>query len=176
MARKTGKRRRRFRKYLAGKVNTNLSAGMLAAKDLSSVDFADSVTESTWISSVRATYSMINFTKTANSGPCLIGLAHSDYSNAEIEAWLENVSSWEQGNLVQQEVAKRKIRIVGTFDVPASIEESTRLNDGKPIRTKCGWMLMTGQTVQLWAYNMGTAAFFTAPLINAYGVAHLWPA
>lgn len=171
------KGRRKFRRYLRGAVNADLSGGTLAAKSLSSADFPDVVTETTWVSSVIARWTMDNWTSGDGEGPLLIGLAHSDYTNDEIEEFIENTTSWEVGNLVGQEQAKRKIRMIGTFDNrPATgPDDAIVLNDGKPIRTKCGWMLNTGQTVNLWAYNTGSQTLTTAPRIRGYGHANLWP-
>jgi len=110
-------------------------------------------------------------------GPIVVGVAHSDYSDSEVEAWFENTGSWEQGDKIQQEVARRKIRLVGVFDTPESASHVLVLNDGKPIRTKCGWMLTTGQTLKVWAYNAGTSALSnTVPIVEQSGHANLWPA
>ncbi len=172
MARKKGA----FRKYLRGAISMDFSLGTLASKDTVTIDNTDSVVEKAWVSSVKATWSMASYTPTVGVGPIVVGVAHSDYTATEIEEWLENTGSWEEASQVSQEIAKRKIRIVGTFEVPAASTETIPLNDGMQITTKCGWMLRTGQTVRYWAYNRGTAAIATTvPIVNIEGHANLWP-
>ncbi len=176
MAKRRGGRKRAFRKYLRGSVDEGMDLGTLAAVDAISQIFGDTVNERSFVSSVVLRWSIRNFTKGANIGPILVGVAHSDYTAGEIEEWIENQDSWDEGNLVQQEVAKRKIRMVGTFDATVDASASLVLNDGKPIRTKCGWILLQGQSLQLWAFNQGSAALATTdPKVQCFGHANLWP-
>ncbi len=169
--------RRKFRQYLRGNIDNTMALGTLGSKVVISSVVAGAVVEETWLSSIVASWSISDFSNNAGDGPILVGVAHSDYSTAEIEAFLENTSSWDAGNLVQQEIAKRKIRIIGTFDKGelGSVDTSV-LNDGKPIRTKCGWMLVTGAKLRVWAYNMGSSALDTTdPDVFTKGHANLWP-
>ncbi len=169
--------KRKFRRYLRGQIRSALSLGTLAAADVISNVVSDSVIEKAWISSVRAAWTLSNYTPLAETGPVMVGIAHSDYDDAEIEAWVENLASWDSGDQVGQEISKRKIRLVGVFDSPLGASGDTFLNDGKQITTKCGWMLATGQTVRIWAYNTGTVALATTnPSVKTEGHANLWPA
>ncbi len=107
----------------------------------------------------------------------MVGVAHPDYTSAEIEEWIENLGSWEEANMVQQEIGRRRIRRVGVFEDPDDPTSAVVLNDGKPIRTKCGWMLTTGQGLRMWAYNMGLVALATTdPNVHIEGHCNLWPA
>ncbi len=170
-----GKHKRKYRKYLKGQIDSHVALGTLAANTLVSVMFADTLTEKAWLSSVDASWSLDDFTQGADRGPILVGVAHSDYADAEIEAWVENISSWQGNDLVNQEIARRKIRRVGIFPMQTS-EPSAVLNDGESIHTKCGWQLYTGQGLRLWAYNMGSAALATTdPDMGTQGYANLWP-
>ncbi len=175
MARKP---RRKFRRYIKGIVDETLPLTALAARDVVTQTFDDSVNERTWISSVRGSWSLDGLTHAENIGPIMVGIAHSDYTDAEIEEFIENTGSWDEGDLVSQEVGKRKIRIVGIFQTPpgAQAVDVMVLNDGKPITTKCGWILNQGQTLDLWAYNLGSAAVATTvPNVHLEGHANLWP-
>ncbi len=171
------RRRRKFRKYLKGVINVENDFAGLGAKAVNSTDFPDVVIEKTWCSSIVASWTMANWTPTANAGPILFGVAHSDYTNAEIEEFIENVDSWNEGNLVQQEIAKRKIRIIGHFSAPESAAHDSVFEHGRKVRTKIGWMLETATTLQLWMYNTGTnSVATTTPTIDGRGHANLWPA
>ena len=176
MAKKPTRRRGRFRRYIRGNVDETLTAAALAPQALASAVFDESVVERTFVSSLIASWSLSGVTPAAGDGPLLVGIAHQDYTDAEIEAFIEATGSWSEADLVAQEVSKRKIRIVGTFAVPADALETVVLNDGKPIRTKLGWILTTGQSLDLWAYNLGSSAFATTtPTVHVQGHANLWP-
>ncbi len=176
MMAKHPKRGRKFRKYLRGNADEQVDLTTLATLTLANAPFDDVVFNRTWVSTLIARWAMSNWTPIADVGPIMVGVAHSDYSKAEIEEFIENTASWNEGNLVQQEIAKRKIKIVGILENPADVNATAVLNDGKPIRTKCNWILMEGQTLQAWAYNLGTAAVATTvPRLRVQGHANLWP-
>ncbi len=166
-------------RYIKGRVSEQLSLGTLAATTLVSADFDDTVTERTLVSSIVASWSMADMTEGAGIGPIMIGIAHSDYSDAEMEAVIENDQNWAEGDLVAQEVGKRKVRTIGIFPTSPGGGGGTEisvLNDGKPIKTKLNWILNSGQTLALWAYNMGANPLATTiPVIRIEGHANLWP-
>ncbi len=178
MAKRKGRRGRKFRRYIRGAIDRTITATTLGAATLVGVDNADTVTERTYVSSVVIQWGMRDYTPILDVGPMIVGIAHSDYSDAEVEAWLENTTAWSEGDLVSQEVGKRKCRIVGQFEVDSAEAVATNhvLNDGKPLKTKCGWVLNTGQTLRYWVYNKGSQAVATtAPDITMVGHANLWP-
>ncbi len=176
MAKAKGKRRK-FRRYMRGAIDFALTLGTLGASTLISGTLGDAVTEKAWLSSIKCRWSLGNLTPSSGDGPIMVGVAHSDYTDAEMEEWIENTGSWEETDKIQQrEVGRRLIRMVGTFDVRTVATEVVVLNDGKFIHTKCGWSLGTGQTIKIWAYNVGTNALeTTSPLVSAFGHANLWP-
>ncbi len=104
---------------------------------------------------------------TANDGPIVIGLAHSDYTVTEIKEALEASTAIDAGNLIAQERANRKVRIIGTMN---EVRES--LNDGQPISTKLNWLMTIGKTVNLFAYNDGAALLTTGAVVALNG--DLW--
>ncbi len=173
---KKPRRRRRMGKYLRGSVDDEVGFAALAAKDVAEAAFDEVVNERTLVSSVVASYTLSNFTPIASAGPIVVGLSHSDYSSAEIEEWIETTGSWNETDLVQQEVASRKIRRIGVFETPDAATDSVALNDGRPMKTKLNWILNQGQTLNLWVYNSGAAAVATTtPVVHANGHANLWP-
>ncbi len=177
MAKHTGKGRGKMGRYIKGNVDEQLSLGTLAAKTGVKDTGDDTVINKTWLSSVKATYSVSDLTLGANDGPIAIYLAHSDYSLAEIEEYIENTGSWDAGDLVSQEVSRRKIRYVGSFGTNLDATSfSEVLNDGKPIHTKCGWYLEAGHTLVICYYNAGTSALgTTVATAQVSGHANLWP-
>ena len=166
---------RKFRKYLKGKVEIDLSPGALASNTGAKANAGDVVTEKAYITSVVLKWALQSLAATDDMGPVLVGVAHSDYTATEIDEWIANLGSWEESDKVGQEIGRRLIREVGLFEMPADITEIAVLNDGKAIRTKCGWMLATGQTIAIWARNTGTTDLAGSPTIHASGHANLWP-
>ncbi len=162
-------------RYIRGSVDEEIVLGTLAARSLVVSSFDETVNERTLVSSIVASWSLDDWTLTSNAGPILVGVAHGDYTAAEIEAVIENTGSWNEGDLVSREVGNRKVRIIGTFRVTATGEGAV-LNHGRPIKTKLNWILNQGQTLDAWAYNLGSAAVATTdPSVHIEGHANLWP-
>ncbi len=177
MANKPRRRRRRMGRYLRGNVDEELALTALAAKDVVGAVFDEVVNERTRVTSIEATWSLANFTPIANAGPVIVGVAHGDYTDAEIEEWIEQSGQWNEGNLVSsREVAKRLIRQIGAFETPDDAADISVLNDGKSIKTKLNWILLQGQTLRIWAFNSGSAAIATTvPQVGANGHVNLFP-
>ncbi len=179
MARK-GRGRRAMGRYLRGNIDETKSLGGLGANTGIVQAFDGTVSERTFVSSIVASWSMQGWTDTDNTGPITVGLAHGDYTLAEIEAWVEQAgaATWEEGDLIAREVSDRKIRKVGTFgSAGGGLLGSVVLNDGRNIKTKLNWILNAGQGIQMWAYNNGSAAVSgtTVPDVTVQGHANLWP-
>ncbi len=162
--------------YIRGNVNESLSLSTLAATTLIADPFDDVVTERALVSSMVASWSVINWTAGSAVGPLRVGIAHSDYTDAEIEEWIETTASWDVADkLASQEISRRLIRTVGILTAPANALLQSVLNDGKPIKIKLNWMLNTNQTLTIWAYNMGASAFSTTnPTVQVDGHVNLW--
>ncbi len=160
--------------YMKGNVDEVLQLGTLAATTLISTNFDESVNEKYLISSLVATYALNGMV--AGQGPILFGVAHSDYTSAEIEAVIENTGSWDAGNKVQQEIGKRLVRIIGTMVGEGGTgTNDVKWNKGQPVKTKLNWMLQTSDTLKLWAYNISDDALTTAdPGLRCNGHANLW--
>lgn len=111
---------------------------------------------------------------TAGEGPIVVGVAHSDYTDAEIEEVLENVGSWDEGDMIDQEKARRLVRRIGQINSPATAEDGL-LNDGKPLKIKLNWLLTTGQTLSFFAFNKGGSSLTTGSYLVVEGHANLFP-
>ncbi len=161
-------RRGRRRSFLIkGKIDETLALGALANADVVGDVFNDTLDQEAYAISMEALWTIRG--DTGGEGPVLVGVAHGDYTDAEIEEYLENAGSWTRGDLIAQEIAKRKIRTVGAFQGTA-IDEI--LNDGKPMKTKLGFMLQEGQTVKVWAWNKSGATLTTGAQVFLEG--HVW--
>lgn len=169
-------RRSRMKRYLKGKIEQDCDLGALATKALVSCVSSEVARERLLLSSVSLSWTLKDMTIIADDGPILCGLAHSDYTAAEIEEVIENSGSWDEGDLVQQEVAKRKVRIIGIFrSSNLTAAGAAVLNNGEPIKTKLNWILTTGKGLDFFFYNMGSDAITTGAQGHVYGHANLFP-
>ncbi len=163
-------------RYIRGNINELLNVGTLAAATVISADFDNVVDERTLVTSIVSTYSVDSWTQASDIGPLVVGVAHSDYSDAEIQEWFTQTVSWDEGNKIAQEINNRKIRVITTLQAPLSATGVFVANDGKPIKTKLNWILTQGQTLSVFAFNAGTAAFATTdPDVRMEGHANLFP-
>ncbi len=90
---------------------------------------------------------------TVGEGPIEVGVAHSDYTAAEIEEWVENETSmFGELDQIAIEIRRRKIRSIGVFDGLTIVE---KMNEGVPVRVKLLWPLSEGAGLSFWAYNRG---------------------
>ncbi len=173
--RKGSGRKRSMGAYLKGSIDESIDLGTLAANTLVAGDNSQVTTERTLVSSIKCTWAIDGMV--AGQGPIVFGVAHSDYTDAEIEAVIENTGSWNAGDKVQsREIAKRLVRQIGIIvGVANSGTVDSRWNQGRPMKTKLNWVLNTGQTIQYWAYNASDAALSTAvPDLLVNGHANLW--
>ncbi len=120
--------------------------------------------QSYWAISAKSTWALKNHT--AGEGPLHVGYTHGDYSVVEIKEWFEGTGQIDRGNMVAQEQRSRRIRFVGTFDGLSSEEV---LNDGKPITTKLGMQIPTGQEVDIWCYNDSGSSLTTGTIVEVNG-------
>ncbi len=161
---KTRKRGRRSRKrYL--KVQDSFSIGALAAGALSKEDLPDTVDDKVFALWFKGTVAMSGHT--ANEGGFQVGLAHSDYSAAEVEQALEATGNWDEGDLVAREQGKRRVRTLGQFE---GIGVTEVLNDGKPVFIKLMFPLENGTTLATWARNNTGSAFTTGTNFRLSGI------
>ncbi len=164
MARRKGSRRRRYKGYRKLPLDVDIAGGTLAADDVTQTTFGSTLTEERRFLSIEMSWALTGLA--ASDGPLVVGVAHSDYTAAEIEEFLEAGASWDEGDKVAQEQAKRLVRQVGVLT-----EEETALNDGQPVKTRLNWRIATGDTLQFWIWNRGIQ-MTTGSLVKVSGHVH----
>ncbi len=156
-------------RYLKGRVDEEVPLGALATKTAVVASFDEVVDSRTRLSSIVAKWALEGLT--AGEGPIEVGVAHGDYTLAEIEEYLENTGSWNESDLISsREIAKRLIRSVGILSHREDV-----LNEGRVVKTKLNWLLNEGVTLDLWAYNISTGILTTGGVVHCVGHANLWP-
>ncbi len=161
---------------MKGNIDELLLLGTLGASALISDLWDETVKERTLISSIVCNWSLARVTNP--QGPIVFGVAHSDYTDSEILAVITATGSWDGGDKIAQEVAKRLVRQIGTLQStgsPAAGETDYRFNDGRTMKTKLNWLLNEGDTLRMWAFNRSAAALSTTdPGLRCSGHANLW--
>ncbi len=110
---------------------------------------------------------------TGNEGPILVGLAHGDLTDAEIEESIEAVTSAQLSDRIQRERATRPVRDIGMFPGNAADE---MINDGNPVKTPIRWMNRQGDDMKAWAFNSDGSALTTGTVFNLEGKIFVRPA
>ncbi len=105
-------------------------------------------------------------THIAGEGPLFVGVAHGDYSEAEILEWFQQSNGLSTGDLVTREQAKRLIREIGVF---SGVGTEEVMNDGKKIRVPLKFRLQDGVNLNLFTVNLSGATLTANSQINAVG-------
>ncbi len=166
---KHGRRRRRWTANDANIPVFNTQAlGALANADLISGELVGVADEEYRALSLKLVWAIKG--ATAGEGPVVVGVAHGDYTSAEIEEWLEATGAMSRGDMIAGEQADRRIRRVGVF---GNEGVSETLNDGKPMTTRLNWHIPEGKTISVWAYNQSGATLTTGQNITQQGTVRL---
>lgn len=163
MAKHTGRRAPRRKKLFAPIVNNELALATLAKDALLASVLGASPGEEMWLKLARFTWTIKGIT--AGDGPWLVGVAHEDYSNAEIEEYLEAAAQWDIGDKIAQEQSARKIRVVGLLHGPGGTDVGEVLNNGNPIDTPLRFKVQEDQSLKIWVLNKGVTMTTGAILI-----------
>ncbi len=163
-------------RYRRAKIDAVAALGALTAETVNTIALGDAVTSPVLVSSVDISYALADtVTQGATDGPVYFGLSHSDYSDADILAWIQNTGSWTEGNLASKEIASRYIRQIGVFEIEAGgTGRVSGFQDGDMVKTKLNWLLAETQFLDLWFFNAGQSALTTGMLIHAQGSANIF--
>ncbi len=101
------------------------------------------------------------------------GVAHGDYTAAEIEECLEIQAGLDLGDKVAQEQADRLVRSIGVMTKGGVLgNQGVGFNDGKPVTTKLNWAIAIGENLSVWVRNGSGTVYTTGALITTIG--ELW--
>ncbi len=166
-------RRRRRRKFNLRKVRvagfTNI--GALAALDVISDPITNASTNPYRLVSIDIAWGLANLGATTDDGQ-EFGIAHSDYTDAEIEECLEAQASIDVSDKVAQERANRLVRTIGQIVGNAGTGAGMNFNEGRPFKTKLNWYMGIGDLLQLWVRNGSDTVYTTGARLT--GVGNIW--
>jgi hypothetical protein len=153
------------------RVAISLSIGSLAAFDVNTGNITVVSTNPYRIVSADLSWSLTDLATVSNDG-FEFGLAHGDYSAAEVEECLEAGASIDPGDLVSREQANRLVRTVGIAGSGAVTDGSLIFNDGMPVKTKLNWPVGIGDAINLFIRNGSDTTWGSGTNIKVFG--HIW--
>ncbi len=167
-----GRGRRRFTLRRVRIANT-VAPGALAAGAVITGVGSNATTNSMRFISLDASYSWTDIQQITDDG-MEFGVAHSDYTSAEVEAALEAGASMDIGNLVSsREVGQRLVRVIGVMPAMASAAGAgVAFNDGRRVKTRLNWPAAIGDTLNFWMRNASGVIWVTGSNLNVIG--DLW--
>ncbi len=153
-----------------------VAATALATGDVVSGALTSAVTTLTRVISVNLAYAWEDVQAAIDDG-CEFGLAHSDYSAAEIEECLEAQASMDIGDKIAQEQADRLVRSIGKMpSIPSGAAGSgVVFNDGRKMKTRLNWLLSIGDTLNLWIRNGSGVVWTIGSTVGAQGEIYVLP-
>ncbi len=166
------KRRSRRFNLRKARIATSDSIGALASLDVIEFGITDLATSSMRVISADLSFALTDMAAFIDDGQ-EFGLAHSDYSAAEIEECLEATGSWNQTDKIAGERANRLVRSLGTFvSGGSSTDSSQSYNNGKPIHVKLNWPIGVGMGIVIWVRNGSDTVYTSGTNIMVTG--HFW--
>lgn len=169
---KRTKRSRNSKNFAAIPLDFNLPLSTLASADLIAVDMlGGNLTEDFYAISVDILAQIRGLTA-GEGDPIMAGIAHGDYSDAEIEENQEVVFLG-PGSKIEQERARRLVRKTGIFttDIVNAVTLKLMGNRGGAglIRTKLKFTVNSGKTLNMWVHNQSGATLTTGSVLVATG-------
>ncbi len=163
-----GRGRRRAFNLRRVRVQQSLAPGALATGDVTVGPLTAAITDPLRIVSVNFTYAITDVKAVPDDG-FEFGLAHSDYTAAEIEECLENQSAIDLGDKIAQEQANRLVRHIGIMTGQTAVNAGYTFNDGRPVKTKLNWRMSSGDTLNLWIRNASDTVWTTGSNLVSNG-------
>ncbi len=168
MARNRKPQRRRRFNLRKVRVATTVGITALAAGDVITGFLTVASTDPFRVISTDLNYSVVNLGAAIDDGQ-EFGMAHSDYTAAEVEECLEAQTAINPGNKVGQEQANRLVRSVGTVAGQGLAGASLGFNDGKPVKTKLNWHMAIGDALNVWIRNGSQVVYTTGSALRVQG-------
>lgn len=142
-------------------VEADLGLATLAADTVQISTLCEALSEDFHAISMDSVWSMRGHT--AGEGPIAVGVAHGDFTAAEVEEYLE-LNYQDPHNKIDAERATRGrwIRTIAIFDGVASDE---KVNNGVNIRTKLNF-LIEDEGFNIWAWNKDSSSLTTGSVIE----------
>ncbi len=170
MAKKTGRARKfNLRKV---RISSEVAVGALATLDVATLAITNAVKNQMRLMSLNCSYTWVDIQQITDDG-LEFGVAHGAYTSAQVEECLEAFGAIDKGDKLVQEKSNRLVRSIGTFAaITTAVGGGVAFNDGRKIKTKLNWLMIEGDTLNLWVRNLSGVIYVTGSTLNASG--ELW--
>ncbi len=153
------------------RVHAKSAAGALATLDVITNAIINASTDTYRLMSIIASYSWVDIAAAIDDG-CTFGLAHSDYTAAEVEECLEAIAAINRGDKIAQEQSNRLVREIGSIESVDVALGSRVFNDGRKLKTKLNWFMSIGDQLNLWIRNASGVVWTTGSSVAVDG--NIW--
>ncbi len=161
-------RRRKYSKgFVAIRVDKQITLSTLADATFLAADlFGGNLVEDLYVSSTDLLWTIRGHT--AGEGPIEVGVAHGDYSVAELAQWGTS-NQFDPDDLIDKEHNRRLVRSSGMFP-GLSTEEA--LNNGTKLKTIVKFIIGDGKPFNIWALNASGAVLTTGCVVEVHGTVY----
>ncbi len=156
------------------RIASSTALGALAALDIVAGNILNAAVDVYRVISIKAAFSIVDLGAAIDDGQ-EIGIAHGDYSAAEIEECLEAQGSVNVGDLIAREQADRRVRSLGYATGPAVASGSLQLDQGRIKSIRLNWLIGIGDTVKVWVRNGSGTVYTTGASVTVLGDAWVTP-
>ncbi len=172
MAKKRSGSRRKFNLRRVA-ITPAVSIGALTTLDVAVSAGTSAAASTLRFMSINMTWNIVDLAAAADDG-FQFGVAHSDYTAAEIEECLEATTAIDIGDKVAQERANRLVRSIGVIsgDGTPLLDAGLKWNGGRPMKTKLNWLMSIGDTLNVWVRNSSTGTYTSGSVLAGQG--DLW--
>ncbi len=159
--------------FRAVRIVKGFSVTALAAAGLLSSDLLIASDAKYRLSSIVCRYTWQDIAATIDGG-LVFGIAHGDYTDTEILEFINASTSLQQGDMVANERAQRRIRIIGSIQGSDVVDGEASYNLGRPVKTKLNWEIPIGTTVSVWIHNGSATIWSIGSDFFTIGQANVW--
>ncbi len=160
---KPRRRKRSNKNFVALPFNTQIALATLADETVLTSALLSAFGEDFFCISADISLALDNVA--LSEVPVEVGLAHGDYTAAEIKEYV-NANLTDPDDKIAQEHSRRQIRRIGLFGVNA---ENQVLNHGDQQRIKLRFSIGDTKELKLWIMNHTGAAMTTGAIVTAVG-------
>ncbi len=169
MAKHTPKRRFNLRKV---RVEAGLPIGALAASAVVASTLTATSANVYRVTSLNCSFSITDL-GAAIDDTFQFGVAHGDYTAAEIEECIEATGAIDVGDKIAQERGNRLVREIGSISSQSGqAAGGINFNEGKPVKVKLNWKIGIGQVIDFYVRNGSGVVYTTGASLKAKG--HIW--
>ncbi len=155
------------------RIQSEFAIGALAADDVIAAAITANVADKLRLISINLAWTIADIAAVADD-TFQFGVAHGDYTAAEIEECLEAQAALDLGDKVAQEQSDRLVRTIGVISSAGgtNVGGSVQFNEGRPMKTRLNWLMSEADNLSGWVRNGSANVYSSGSLLTCIG--ELW--